>query len=214
MTRHEFLAIMHQILQPKSYLEIGVQHGHSLRLAKCPAVGVDPHADFGIEAGVPNATIHRMASDDYFDHGPLETHEMDLAFVDGGHLIEQVCRDFTNIERLYAHSETVVVLDDVLPYSQAMGSRTPCAGDWSGDAWKIWYLLSDQRSYDMRLVDVHPAGLLVVTGFIRGIPGSFREPLTANILGAATEVPDEVLHRSWAVHPDEAIKWLQEWYEL
>lgn len=216
MTRHEFLAIMHQVLQPKNYLEIGVQHGHSLRLAKCPAIGIDPHADLGLQASVPNARVFRMSSDQYFREMLPDHHkDRDFVFIDGDHLIEQVCRDFDNIERWCAYSSTVVVLDDVLPYSQAMGSRTPCAGDWSGDAWKVWYLLSNQRSYDMRLVDVHPAGLLVVTGFTRWSPGFPEQPLSANtIMGAATEVPDTVLHRSWAVQPDEAIKWLQEWYEL
>jgi len=219
MTRHEFLRILHQVLQPESYLEIGVQHGDSLRLAQCPADGIDPNADPELEREIPNASIFRVTSDVFFEPLLVAPAAKDLIFIDGDHLIEQVCRDFGNVERWCCHSGTLVVLDDVLPYSQAMGSRVPCPGDWSGDAWKMWYLLNDQRSYDMRLVDVSPAGLLLVHGFHHhqrpaslppgGWPPAPEPPLTVNMTWATTEVPDEVLRRSWAVRPDEAVEWVQ-----
>ncbi len=206
-TRHEFLARLHQVLQPKRYLEIGVQDGHSLKLASCPAIGIDPHAKRGLESQIPNATIHRIPSDEFFAPMPSSLYtESDLVFIDGDHLIEQVCRDFENVERWCCHPGTLVVLDDVLPYNQGMGSRTPCQGDWSGDAWKIWYILDAQRSgLDMRLVDVAPAGLLLVRGMELPTPAN---PLT-NWMDC--EVPEEVLARSWAVSPDEAIEWVKSW---
>ena len=38
----EFFDTMHKLLQPATYLEIGIRNGGSLRLASCRAVGIDP----------------------------------------------------------------------------------------------------------------------------------------------------------------------------
>lgn len=215
MNRHVFLGELHRTLQPKSYLEIGVQDGHSLKLASCPAIGIDPHAARELESQIPNAAIYRMTSDKFFEAlivgglipGLSPVFRINLAFIDGDHLIEQVCRDFENVERYCCHPGTLVVFDDVLPYSQGMGARTPCQGDWSGDAWKIWYILNDQHSgLDMRLVNVTPAGLLLVRGMVpENIALAYEEWQLVDA------VPEEVLARSWAVSPDEAIEWVKSW---
>ncbi len=61
------LKIMHQILKPKTYLEIGVFRGESFELAgpQTHAIGIDPAPKFklGLE---DNKEIYAVTSDDFF----------------------------------------------------------------------------------------------------------------------------------------------------
>ena len=66
-----------------------------------------------------------MTSDEFFaEHdlrellgGPVE-----LAFIDGLHLFEQVLRDFVNLERC-STAHTVIILHDCLPARRGDGER-------------------------------------------------------------------------------------------
>ncbi len=62
--------------------------------------------------------------------GPL-----DLAFIDGLHLFEQVVRDFINVER-NASPRTVVLLHDSLPLDEVTAGRERVTDFYSGDVWK------------------------------------------------------------------------------
>lgn len=210
-TRHEFLAQLHELLQPRHYLEIGVQTGYSLRLAKCPAIGIDPYPNYEfIWNAPPNITFYQMLSNHYFESEGVTTPKEDLVFIDGDHRIEQVIQDFANVEHYCCHAETLVVLDDVLPYTQAMGSRTMKAGDWSGDAWKIHPILLELRSdLDMVLVDVEPAGLLLVSGPWNIPSVSMEWSNISEFWIEDMEVPEAVIHRHTAYTPDEAIQWVK-----
>lgn len=126
-TRHylEVLEEVHGALQPRAYLEIGVRHGRSLRLARGPALGVDPDPDLKVELP-PGAEILRMTSDDFFE---LETERLralapDLVFIDGMHLFEFALRDFMHVERRVG-ANAIVVIDDIFPKhpSQALRNR-------------------------------------------------------------------------------------------
>ena len=131
-TRHEFLAMLHANLKPRGYLEIGVLFGDSLRLAQCPAIGIDPDPRIRYHL---SSQVYATTSDDFFsvDHTrELLTFDIDLAFIDGEHLYEYALRDFMNIER-YSNPRTVIVFDDVLPRNQAEAAREQCPGDWTGD---------------------------------------------------------------------------------
>lgn len=169
-TRHEFLAQLHELLQPKIYLEIGVQHGWSLQLSKAPiSIGVDPNPIVSVPLGDHHAVV-KMTSDEYFAEdwgstGPSGSSQpIDLAFIDGMHLAEFAWRDFINVAK-YCHAGSVVVFDDVLPYTQEMAAREICPGDWTGDVWKVWPHLRDRTDLVIALVDTQPTGTLVVTGF-------------------------------------------------
>ena len=160
MTKHEFLAALHELLQPKTYLEIGVQAGGSLNLAKCDAIGIDPYPLVGPRG---QQTIHAMTSDDFFAGNP-DLPRLDLVFIDGMHLFECALRDFMNVQ-MYTLPSTVVVFDDVLPYNEAIAAREQPPGDWTGDVWKMVEILGEETSLETRLVGVESTGALVVWGF-------------------------------------------------
>jgi hypothetical protein len=215
VTRHEFLAELHALLQPRGYLEIGVQHGYSLRLAGCPAVGVDPNPLISVPVG-PNTTIKATTSDAYFaaakpDHLPFPA--LDLAFIDGMHLYEYALRDFIGVERL-AHSGTVVVFDDVLPRNQHEAARQQCPGDWTGDVWRVEPVLQAWRP-DLRvtLVDTQPTGVLVVYNLDpgSGVLAAEYDEIVQHWPLEDAPVPAHVLHRSAAVTADEAIAQIRDW---
>jgi methyltransferase family protein len=166
-SNYQFLSLLHNLLQPRQYLEIGVQTGASLNLASCPAIGIDPAP---LVAAREGQQIFAQASDDFFadrrfQQGVMrEEHGVcpDLVYIDGMHLFEFALRDFINVERL-SHPGTVVVFDDVMPYNEAIAARIQPPGDWTGDVWKVEEILRNERpDLDMALVDVSPTGALVV----------------------------------------------------
>lgn len=211
VTRHEFLAQLHATLRPRGYLEVGVQHGTSLALAKCLAVGIDPAPM--LQGHFPGTTqVYQTTSDDFFftSHRPLEHSfrvlaTLDLAFIDGMHLFEYALRDFENIEQ-HANSRTVVVFDDVLPRNQHEAARDQCPGDWTGDVWKVPRLLESFRNLKIHVVNTTPTGTAVVYGF----PDKDPQPIWSQIkhlgLEGWEEVPDDVINRVEAVDPDWALQ--------
>lgn len=215
-TRHEFLAQLHELLKPRTYLEVGVQLGTSLQLAHAAelAIGIDP-APLVVEQG--NQALYSMTADDFFERRSdvLEAPQrlIDLAFIDGSHLFEDALRDFMNIER-YAHAGTVVVFDDVLPYAASIAGREIIAGDWTGDAWKVEPILREARPWlYQRLVDVSPTGALVIWGFGESDrPGIDLLPATYPTIVQHyidQPVPDYVISRSLAVQPSAVLAELE-----
>lgn len=209
MTRHEFLKALHELLQPQSYLEVGVQHGWSLELSKAPiSFGIDP------QPLVPWSNVIRAESDAVWADADLITQlypeGIDFAFIDGMHRFEYALRDFIAIMK-HAHEKTVVVFDDVLPRNEVEANRVQCPGDWTGDVWKIRALQPFRPDLKFRLVDTEPTGTLVVTGF----PGP-RKPLSdlrRDVLDRVYEslvavwakdlpVPDDVISRKDAWQPE------------
>ena len=166
------LARFHEALRPSVYLEIGVDLGRTLSLARPPtrAIGVDP-ALKGAGPGPAFAaatTLVPLESDVFFASGEADRalggEAVDLAFVDGLHLFEQALRDFVHVER-HAGPRTVVVFHDCLPLDAATSARRRMTGFWSGDVWKIVPILQRWRpDLDTFLIPAYPTGLFVVTG--------------------------------------------------
>lgn len=228
----EFLAKVHEILKPRGYLEIGVRYGDSLRLAQCPAIGVDP-APILANQQRPNESIRRMTSDQFFmgssewltsDESWTQVaptalagadFKVDFAFIDGMHLIENALRDFVNIER-YSNPRTVVAFDDVLPYNQAIAARNQPPGDWTGDVWKMIPILDTFRpDLAYMLVNTQPTGLLLVTNLdpdISTLDTNFDDIMAG--MKAQETVPEYILDRRYAVEPAEALERLAWWCEL
>ena len=163
--KHEILADIHQKLQPNFYLEIGVQTGKSLVLAKCRSLGIDPMPQ--LKYSISDQTcIIKTTSDQFFAKQAevLLNEPPDMVFIDGMHLLENALRDFVNVER-FANSSTLVVIDDIYPGHPAQTERDRRTRAWTGDVWKLLAILEEYRpDLFLQTLDAHPTGLLIVTG--------------------------------------------------
>ena len=159
------LARVHERLEPGGYLEIGVRHGRSLALARCPALGIDPApaVDRALE---PTTQVVAQSSDDFFDAGAREAQGLapDLLFIDGLHLFEYALRDFMHLERL-SRPASLLIIDDIFPNHPAQAERERRTRVWTGDVWKLALCLAERRP-DLYLLalDTWPSGLLLVAG--------------------------------------------------
>lgn len=165
---YSVLSLLHQILEPHSYVEIGVRNGESLCLALSgtTTIGIDPFPQM-TERVHPGTRLYPMTSDEFFEnldlHEELGTATLSLAFIDGMHLFEQVLKDFMNLER-YAGEETVVVVHDCMPLTRRVASRDRQTGFWCGDGWKIVpCLLSYRPDLRIAVVPTKPSGLGIIS---------------------------------------------------
>src|SRR5207249_3909276 len=103
----DYLAVLERIhaqLMPRTYIEIGVFQGESLRLARFPtqAIGIDPAPQLGSPLA-PNQRLFTDTSDAFFSshdvRAEFDALPIDLAFIDGMHHFEYALRDFINVER-------------------------------------------------------------------------------------------------------------------
>ncbi|MGG7509592.1 class I SAM-dependent methyltransferase [Plantibacter sp. YIM 135249] len=166
MTRHQFLEGLHSLIQPRTYLEIGVNDGRSLALSRAKSIGIDP--EFGILTELEcDLQLARTTSDEFFARADPLRHfgglPIDLAFIDGMHLAEFAYRDFVNVERLMSPTG-VIVLDDMLPRSVEEAARDRQTFYWAGDVFKVAEILREARP-DLVIVPVNtaPTGVLLVT---------------------------------------------------
>jgi len=161
------LSLLHDILSPKNYVEIGCREGMSLSLSKCPAIGIDPDFEIRTELSSPTR-LFSQTSDDFFARRNLQAllgGPVDLAFVDGMHRAEFVLRDILNLER-YSTPDSIVVVDDVLPEQIEWTSRERKTQAWTGDVYKVIPFLRKHRpDLDIRVFDIEVKGLAVITGF-------------------------------------------------
>lgn len=202
----EVLRDLHQLVEPKLYLEIGVRWGASLAQATCPAVAIDPdpHPDFSPTR--TEVSFHRCTSDDFFffrKPGDIPR-PVDLAFIDGMHLAEFVYRDFMNVEQIMS-PKGVIVIDDILPNHPAQASRERRSQVWTGDVWRFDDLLSRMRpDLKMTRLDTAPSGLLVISNLDpedRRL-SSFYNPAIRQLEATVdTPPPSEVIKRSHALAP-------------
>lgn len=107
---------LHAHLKPRTYVEIGVFQGESLRLAKPPtqAIGIDPEPQLVF----PPATNHRVfteTSDAFFAgrdlHVELDGLPVDLALIEGMHHFEFALNDFANLKRCCTRESTILIHD-------------------------------------------------------------------------------------------------------
>ncbi|WP_144106957.1 class I SAM-dependent methyltransferase [Paraburkholderia sp. BCC1886] len=199
--KHQVLGRIHQILQPSNYLEIGVQTGKSIALAKCNAIGVDPAPT--ISVALPDRVkLIRATSDQFFAEQALNllSEPVDMAFIDGMHLFEYALRDFINIEK-YAGQHTLVVIDDILPVAPAQAARDRKTRAWTGDVWKLLPILRERRpDLSLLLLNAYPTGLVCISGLnskSTALQKAYREIVSewSNIV----LVPDEILSRVGAL---------------
>ena len=165
----DVLADIHAHLKPRTYVEIGIATGKSLKLVRPEtlALGVDPDPALQFELS-PNTRVFRETSDDFFARHDVRSElgslPVDLAFIDGLHYFDQALRDFINLERLCDRASTILV-HDCFPLDRASAQRERKSGFWSGDVWRLVVLLKEHRP-DLRLhtIAAPPTGLVVIRG--------------------------------------------------
>jgi hypothetical protein len=228
MERHEFLRHLHAALEPRNYLEIGVNDGLSLALSRVPTIAIDPA--FKITTAL-RCDLHlvKATSDDFFARQDPIRHlrsgrnpwrnarrgrplvagwrgkaVVDLAFIDGMHLFEFALRDFMNIER-FTDWTSVVVFDDMLPRSVDEAARDRHTQQWTGDVFRVGEVLRARRS-DLVLipVDTAPTGVLVILGPDRTdttLRDAYDGIIEAEVRPDPQPIPDRILQRTGAVDP-------------
>jgi hypothetical protein len=207
----DFLQRVHEVLEPPTYLEIGIRHGDSLALARAPSVGIDPAYELRVE--LPgSAALFRETSDEYFDRAePLEPFggsRAALGFIDGMHLVEYALRDFINVER-NSDWTSVVVFDDIFPADAEMAARRRRTVRWTGDVYKILEILARHRPDLICLrVDTEPTGLLLVLGLdpqSTVLDDRFDEIVVGAVRPDPQRVPDDVVGRAGAADPEAVL---------
>lgn len=182
---YSVLADVHKHLRPRSYLEVGIRQGHSLALAHCDAIGIDPRFElltqFGLEDPEREFRVHlfKMTSDKFFaEHNAREilgVDTVDFQFLDGMHQSDFLLRDIINAEQLAAPN-SIIALHDCMPIDIAMTlSRQQrermhfpvvYPNFWAGDVWRVIPILKKYRpELQIYCMDAHPTGLVLITGF-------------------------------------------------
>jgi hypothetical protein len=155
---------VHLTLRPKRYLEIGVETGASLSLAKegCFAIGVDP--DPRIICDLRAWTqIYKMTSEQFF--ATYSGEPFDLIFIDGLHQFKAVAQDFIGAEKL-THSNTLMLFHDPIPLTKETSQPEFTRGFWTGDVWKLIPALIEARpDLKVKTMPCSPSGITFVSGF-------------------------------------------------
>ena len=172
------LKAVHFHLKPKNYFEVGTQLGHTLAIASCRSLAVDPN--FQVERNIlgckPACLLFQMASDSFFSQfnpeillgGPIQ-----LAFLDGMHWFEYLIRDFYNTEK-YSAKNSIIMLHDCLPtdghvarrnvHDTSLAARSSKPAWWAGDVWKAAAAILKYRP-DLQIYGCNaaPTGLIIIT---------------------------------------------------
>lgn len=167
----DVLRRLHELVRPRTYLEIGVETGATLAFASAAerAIGIDPDGSKLRRELVPAcAQVFHETSDAFFARQTraqaLGQHHVDLAFIDGMHWFEYALRDFINVEAWSAKG-SVVVLHDCLPLFPLTASRERRTKFWVGDVWKVVGVLKRFRpELRLKIVATAPSGLCIVRG--------------------------------------------------
>lgn len=166
---------IHDYLRPRTYLEIGIYKGHSLRRVhpETRVIGIDPVPRLEQPAG-PLQAVHAITSDDYFAAhdaiAELGGERVQLAFIDGLHQFEFALRDFMNIERV-CNPDSIVLVHDCYPLDRQTAGREQKTYFWSGDVWRLIPLLKKYRpDLSINVIGTPPTGL----GTIRNLDPDSR----------------------------------------
>ena len=165
-----YLQVMARILdavRPRTYVEIGVERGTSLRLVQAPtlAIGIDPEPKLAGPLAA-NQKVFAETSDAFFaardPRAELGGLPIDLAFIDGMHQFEFALRDFANLERFCTRDSTILI-DDCYPLNRETAERERRRDFWSGDIWRLIVLLKKYRpDLAIHVIATAPTGLAVV----------------------------------------------------
>jgi len=169
----EVITTIHAQLRPRTYLEIGVDTGQSIALARpeTRAIGIDPEPRVAAPLG-PHVAIRATTSDAYFEHhdvwGDLRGMPIDLSFIDGMHQFEFALRDFINVEK-YCSARSTILIHDCYPLTRLTAERERQTEFWSGDIWRLILILRKYRpDLSVHVIAAPPTGL----GMVRNLDPS------------------------------------------
>ena len=163
----QILARILDFIKPRTYVEIGIEHGNSIQLVKPPtlAIGIDPNPK--LTGPLPdNLRVFSETSDAFFAGHDLCTElggrPVDLAFIDGMHHFEFALRDFANLERCSTR-DTTILIHDCYPLDRETAERDQHHEFWSGDIWRLIVLLKKYRpDLSIHTIGAPPTGLGLV----------------------------------------------------
>jgi hypothetical protein len=165
----ELLLRLHRHLRPRTYVEIGVETGATLRLVQSGtlALGIDPQPAITSElpAGV---RLFSETSDDFFAkrdvRAELSGAAVDLAFIDGMHHFEYALRDFMHLE-LFCARDATILIHDCFPHDRRTALRQRETYFWTGDVWRLIVLLKKYRpDLSIHTIATPPTGLAIIRG--------------------------------------------------
>ncbi len=167
----DVLRRLHELVKPRTYLEIGVETGATLALARAAerAIGIDPDSSkLRSDLVPPCARVVHETSDAFFARQTraqaFGAHRIDLAFIDGMHWFEYALRDFINVEA-WSGADGSIVLHDCLPVFPLTASRERQTKFWVGDVWKVVPILREHRpELRIKIIATAPSGLCLVRG--------------------------------------------------
>jgi hypothetical protein len=165
----EVLQWLHERLRPRVYLEIGVEHGHSMQLARHSelVIGVDPGPPPSVRPLPASTRFFQQTSDAFFAaherSALLGERHVELAFIDGLHQFEVALRDLHSVER-WCTPTSLVVMHDCLPVAPVAAARERRTRFWVGDTWKaVEYLYVHRPDLEVRVVPAYPSGLVLIS---------------------------------------------------
>jgi hypothetical protein len=145
----------------KKYLEIGIGNGRNYRNIKC---------DYKTSVDIINfdGNHYKMPSDKYFTEN---NEKYDVIFIDGKHESEQVYRDIINSLKIL-NNGGYIVCHDMLPENENMQLPFIDQEEWTGDCWKAWIKIRQQRDdLNMFVVNVDYGCGVIYKGAQELLPG-------------------------------------------
>jgi len=215
---YERLEQVHELLNPTSYLEIGVKFGTSLAGARPPTVAVavdpDPRVREPIQVG---CHLYRETSTEFFTRRDVRTlfggEGPALVFIDGLHEFPTALEDFWRVEAV-SDPGTIVVLHDVLPFDEITQRPDQVYEFYTGDGWKLLHCLAETRpDLSWFTVRIPPSGLTFVTGLDAGstLLQDQHDKLIARFGALSFEdshhVPGPVIENDWDLIADRLTQW-------
>jgi acyl carrier protein/predicted O-methyltransferase YrrM len=191
----DMLSRIHRTLRPKTYVEIGVGGGFSLGRALPPTrcVGIDPNPPSSLRFKAETKIVSLRSNDFFARHDlreELSGYPVDLGFIDGSHLFEDVLDDFINLER-FCSSSGVLLLHDCLPIDELTASRTPQTEFWTGDVWRLLPVLAHFRpELSVVVPKCAPSGLVIIRNLNPASDVLRKAKEQALAFGFAQEFPD------------------------
>lgn len=215
---YSVLAQVHDLLDPTTYLEIGVSEGDSLTLVRPPtiAVAVDPDPKLSRPISV-ECHLYRETSVEFFKHRDVRKlfggRGPSLVFIDGLHEFPAALEDFLNVESI-ADPSTIVVLHDMIPFDEATQRPERVHDFYTGDVWKMLHCLAEVRpDLSWFTVRTPPSGLTFVHG-LDATSSVLRDGYTELVeqfgrlpFDDSLQTPGEVVDNDWDLVAARLLGW-------